>query len=426
MRRIKKAFWLCIAVLVIAAFAAGCSMFSDNTEYAVVSEEILSADGRFYYDLYENGAVTVTGRTAADNHMNIPSNIDGHPVTAVGSQAFQGDKTLKCVTFEGGIKTVNSSAFVGCTYLTKVDLGGDVRLIGDSAFDGCIVLCEVVGIEKLEYIDDFAFAQCASLSFLEIPESVTHIGEQAFFGCTSLTTVKLPDGECTVGEGAFSHCESLCRAELGGITAIPAGMFENCFSLVSINIGKGIDLIGDRAFRGCTQLGEVYINKNVKFIGSSAFDETPWLNFSTDEFLIVGDGILLRYNGTDTNVTIPANVKLIGDAFCGNADIRSVSIGGKVKQIGDYAFVGCIQLSRVTIDGKVERIGISAFGSCLSLTSVYLTDSIKVVDEYAFGNCGALLTVDYGGSRGDWAKIDLTRGNECLQAADISYSAGRP
>ena len=423
MKSIKKVILLCVAVMLAGVFAAGCGMLSDNIEYAVVSERVLSADGRFYYDLYENGTATVTGRTAADYHMNIPAKLDGHPVTAIGEQAFQGDKALRCVTLEGGVKTVRGGAFNGCTYLTKIDLGGSVRTVGDSAFYGCQVLCEVAGTDKLERIEDFAFVQCASLSFIDIPESVTYIGEQAFFGCTSLAALKLPEGECVVGDSAFSYCESLCRVELGGISAISAGMFENCIALVKIDIGNNVTTVGERAFRGCAELGEVYISKSVKYIGGSAFDETLWLTSSTDEFLTVGDGILLRYNGTDTNVTVPDKVKLVADAFCGNTSIRSVTVGGKVEQIGDYAFIGCTQLNKVTVTGKVSRIGASAFASCTALTAVYLPDSVQTVDSYAFGNCPSLVSVKYGGNAAAWEKIQLAKGNEQLYLADIAYSA---
>ncbi len=423
MKSIKKAILLCIAVGVAVIFAAGCGMLADNTEYAVVSEGVLSSDGRFYYDLYENGAVTVTGRAETDQHMSIPAKLDGHPVTAIGAQAFQGDTTLKCVTLEGNVKTIQNGAFNGCSYLTRIDLGGTVRSIGDSAFYGCQVLCQVLGTEKLERIEDFSFVQCASLSFIDIPESVTYIGEQAFFGCTSIASLKLPEGKCVVGDSAFAYCESLCRAELGGIGAIPAGMFENCPSLVAIDIGKNITSIGEQAFRSCTALTDVSISKNVTYIGGSAFDDTPWLTSETNEFLVVGDGILLRYNGTDANVTIPDSVKLIADAFCGNTTVRSVTVGGKTEQIGDYAFIGCTQLNKVTVTGKVRRIGSNAFASCSALTALYLTDSIEIIDAYAFSNCVSLVSVDYGGTAGDWKKIQLDKGNEYLSVADVAYSA---
>ena len=91
MKGIKRLLWLCAALCLMALAATGCGMLADNTVYATVSEGVLSADGSFYYDLYENGTVAVTGRTAADKHMVIPEKIDGHAVVAIGNGAFRDD-----------------------------------------------------------------------------------------------------------------------------------------------------------------------------------------------------------------------------------------------------------------------------------------------------------------------------------------------
>ncbi|MCD8120334.1 MAG: hypothetical protein LUE29_12810 [Lachnospiraceae bacterium] len=54
-------------------------------------------------------------------------------------------------------------------------------------------------------------------------------------------------------------------------------------------------------------------------IGCQAFDlidYIPWYENLTDEFVIVGHGCLIKYNGDDTSVAIPASVTRIGeDAF---------------------------------------------------------------------------------------------------------------
>lgn len=423
MKGIKRLLWLCAALCLMALAATGCGMLADNTVYATVSEGVLSADGSFYYDLYENGTVAVTGRTAADKHMVIPEKIDGHAVVAIGNGAFRDDVALCCVTLPSGVKTVGADAFNGCNYLMKIDLGGAVRTIGDSAFYNCTVLCEVAGTGKLERIGDFAFVQCASLSFIDFPQSLTYIGEQAFFCCSSLATLDMPEEGIELGVAAFSYCESLCRVRLGGLAAIPEGTFEQCTALVNIDIGKTVTSIGERAFRGCVNLTGVNVAKSVTTIGSSAFEETAWLNDQTQEFLIVGDGILMSYTGTAANVTLPSGVKHISDAFCGSETLRSITIGGKVESIGDYAFIGCSQLNKVVISEGVKRIGDSAFASCEALTAVYLPESLESIGNYAFGNCTGLANVYYAGKQSAWEKIACESGNEYLIVATMQYSA---
>lgn len=415
-----------ILALLLAAAAVlwlgGCGMLHDDTSYAMVSSGNRSADG-FYYDLYENGAAVISGCDSSAKQITIPEKLDGHHVTGIGDRAFEGLETVLYVTMGSNIKTIGSYAFYNCTSLILVELGGGVRSIADSAFYGCLMLCEVRGTDKLESIGTSAFFQCGALSTISLPEGLSEIGEQAFFGCASLTSVTLPKGGCTLGSGAFSYCDSLCRVELGGVKELPNGIFEKCPALTSISIGDKVTSIGESAFRACTGLGTVTIGKRVSFIGASAFEETAWYDGCTEEFLIVGDGVLLRYGGSDSNVTVPSSVKLVADAFCGNAAIRSVTVGSKVTTIGDYAFSGCSSLSRVTIEGGVTTLGRYAFSQCTGLTVIYLPDTLSTIGIGAFSGCAALGSVNYGGSAAAWARVDIGRtGNDCLLIANINYS----
>ncbi len=40
-------------------------------------------------------------------------------------------------------------------------------------------------------------------------------------------------------------------------------------------------------------------------VGASAFRGTPWLDEQKDEFVIIGDHILLKYNGNQEIVQVP-------------------------------------------------------------------------------------------------------------------------
>ena len=87
------------------------------------------------------------------------------------------------------------------------------------------------------------------------------------------------------------------------------------------------------------------------------------------EYSICNDGIILsKYTGSNTFVTVPENVSMIGDcAFLGCHSIISVNFPSILTQIGDCAFLECDSLTSVTIPAKVNRIGRAAFGGCKSL-----------------------------------------------------------
>ena len=74
----------------------------------------------------------------------------------------------------------------------------------------------------------------------------------------------------------------------------------------------------------------VVIPNNVTYIAPFAFDKTKWMEdfqASNQEFLIVGDGILLAYNGGKSHVTIPEGVKRIAPyVFYKHNGLLSVSL----------------------------------------------------------------------------------------------------
>ena len=62
-------------------------------------------------------------------------------------------------------------------------------------------------------------------------------------------------------------------------------------------------------------LAEVVIPSSVKVIEKNAFDKTLWLEDwyanSPDDYLIVGDGVLLAYKGDKDSFVMPENVKYV-------------------------------------------------------------------------------------------------------------------
>lgn len=123
----------------------------------------------------------------------------------------------------------------------------------------------------------------------------------------------------SIGEAAFLGNETLKKVVVPeGITAIKAGAFQSCSSLTDVVLPEGLETIGDSVFEN-SNLTNINIPSTVKRIGKHAFstklNPTPWYKAQTAHSVIVGDGILLKYNGT-------------GD----------VTYGDEVKHVAYYAF----------------------------------------------------------------------------------------
>ena len=82
-----------------------------------------------------------------------------------------------------------------------------------------------------------------------------------------------------------------------------------------VDIPDGVKTIGYGAFYHCADLENVVIPDSVEFIDAKAFEKTKWLenwyNSDEDDYLIVGDGILLAYKGDKSDFVLPNYVKSV-------------------------------------------------------------------------------------------------------------------
>ena len=85
--------------------------------------------------------------------------------------------------------------------------------------------------------------------------------------------------------------------------------------------------------------------------------------------------------------------------FDRNKSLRSVSVPGTVKRIGERAFADCINLKTVHLEDGLETIGGNAFTGCSSLTELTLPDSIRELDGWAFYHFTGLQEPAYNRSK---------------------------
>lgn len=108
----------------------------------------------------------------------------------------------------------------------------------------------------------------------------------------------------------------------------------------------------------------------------------------------IENGILKKYFGSDSVVTIPHKVTKIGqDAFFGCKTIVSVTIPSSVTEIGEGAFKGCDRLTSVTISARVKTIEESVFQGCTSLSDISIPGSVIEIRRKAFADCTSLVSV---------------------------------
>ena len=96
-----------------------------------------------------------------------------------------------------------------------------------------------------------------------------------------------------------------------------------------------------------------------------------------EDFIITEEGILSKYIGNDTSVSVPDNVTVIGDgAFADCTQIEELILPEGVIEIRDNAFSGCKNLAHITLPSTLTTIQLYAFNYCNSLKEVTIPKSV--------------------------------------------------
>ena len=237
------------------------------------------------------------------------------------------------------------------------------------------------------------------------------------------------------------------------VTKIGEDAFQDNTTITSVTIPASVTEIGSNAFAGCTNLTSVNyiggdwskltIQSGNPAVEDAAKDAANEQLFDFEFILNNTAVIVIRYEGTAADVTIPSRYKgkpvtMIDHAAFHNSAVTSVTIPDSVTSIPDSAFGFCSQLTNISIPNSVTYIGFSAFNSCTSLKSITLPSSLSTIQSEAFYNCGnlktiripvsvtsignyafdvcpSLMTVTYPGSKTQWDAITKGSNNDVLE-----------
>lgn len=232
--------------------------------------------------------------------------------------------------------------------------GKAVTALGEECFYGCTELTEVVLPESLEKISSYAFQGCISLTEITIPETVGIIEDFGFEGCLALTAIEVDaDNESYCSEDGVLYTRNktnLLRypaAKPDHEFAVPPEVgviapwcFTDCRYLRDVTM-ENVKAMGADVFMGCTALQTVALSEKIPALIGATFAKCEML----------------------TSVVIPDSVTEIGDrCFFGCASLNDIGTPQKLEKIGEMAFYGCVSLTDITLPGSLKEIGKDGLG----------------------------------------------------------------
>lgn len=165
---------------------------------------------------------TITDCYTAQTSVEIPSEVYGVPVTAIGDKAFQGCGMLTDIVIPSTVMEIGQGAFSGCRQLTSITIPGTVVTLADARDEFSGIFHECYGLESItitgniKRIPDYMFKNCENLKEVTLETGIEEIGRYAFYNCKSLKSLTLPDTIRSIEDRAFYHCTGLTTITVGG------------------------------------------------------------------------------------------------------------------------------------------------------------------------------------------------------------------
>ena len=217
-----------------------------------------------------DGVLEIGWSAFAHTQLSSISLPDG--LTSIASSAFYQSPQLCNVDIPASVKSIGESAFYACTRLQHVDLSYVMKL-GKKAFQDCRALESVVA-DNLAQVPQSAFESCTALTSVKLSSDISTIGEHAFKNCRALDYIALPAFLTTISKEAFENC-ALTSLELPGrLKYIGERAFKNCKGLTSVTVPDACLTVDKEAFRDCSSLAEVNLGNGLNTLGDNALRET--------------------------------------------------------------------------------------------------------------------------------------------------------
>lgn len=389
------------------------------------------------YVVVDEALVRIVGCETDAEVLELPGEIEGMPVYAIGpdacarletvreiiccpslefigSCAFRMCPNLERIVFPEKVAEYSSSWVQLCPNLADMTLPGALDVFPASVFDNRDVKRLVIG-PNVRQIEPGAF-QHAALEEVVISDENPYICTDSIGIYTSdkseLLALALPVSRYEVQNGCRKIAKKACyNVEALQEVKLPEGVEELCsfaFShtgLRSFEAPSTLRIVGEKSFFCCRNMHSISLNEGLQVIGASAFEESALDSLHIPASIReIGNSMSARTNivhsGPDCSIEIDAaSESLFLDGEGGlyrreedgvhfiqliDREATEFAIADGTAFVNDYAFAYHDAIESVAVCEGVRRIGANAFRYCVKLRNVSLPSTIEYLGDGAF------------------------------------------
>lgn len=318
--------------------------------------------GNYKYTVQNDDTVKIIAYLGKETTVNIPSEIDGKTVTALGFGLFSSSTKTRTVVIPDSVVSMDGT--LKMSEVKNVHLGAGVEKIRSGEFysvesisvsegnpnfasvDGVLydkamksLICVPTGKEYgqfkipegVEEICDNAIVD-VEMNSLVIPTTVKHIGNTAI-SVNGITSLVIPASVESLSMYAIYQCNGLrtLKFENGNLKQIGHHVVEECEKLKTISIPANIESIPK--FYSCPSLRSIVVDPANK-------------NYTTIDGVLYNKDVtrLVSYPAARNNeiYIVPDSVTAIGEgAFCNvrNGNLKKLYLNKGITEVGDDAFI---------------------------------------------------------------------------------------
>lgn len=267
------------------------------------------------------------------------------------------------------------------------------------------VTCNGEPITHLEFpegttsVKNYVARNFRDLVSVTLPDGVTSIGDYSFYECEKLEIINLPENSSiTIGDYAFAKCSKLGSQLIFDSVRFGRQSFHGCDSLSSVHFKRSV-AFDYNVFAGCDNINVVLdatFSQYYPFTPFSGAGKEIVVNKNVPD--AARDTYSILYGSSFTKLTIGPNVTKIGNNFLFRSSIEEIhvssietwlnmTIGENNSLNGKTLNVNGQPIETLTIPDTINIIRESAFRSCSNIKSVSFGQNITDVGAYAFYQC---------------------------------------